>query len=61
VISNIHSSSDAYTTDELVYTWFESNHCARVDVKDKHLAELTLTDTEPITVVESHEDGGSYI
>ena len=55
----MHSSSDAYTTDELDYKWLESNH--HIDVKDKHLAELTLTDTETIKDVETYADGGSYI
>jgi len=57
VISNTHSSSDAYTADELDYKWFESNH--HIDVKDEHLAELTLTNTEAIKDVETYADGGS--
>ena len=56
-ISNTHSSLDAYTTDELDYKWFESDH--HIDVKDEHLAELTLTNTEAIKDVESYADGWS--
>lgn len=52
---DLELSTYAYTTDELDYTWLKSDH--HIDVKDEHLAELTLTDTEAIKDVETYTDG----
>lgn len=50
-------SLDAYTEENLEFRWLNKSRDAPITVKDEHLAELALIDTETLTKYEVYADG----
>ena len=51
------SCLDAYTEENLEFRWLNKSRDAPITVKDEHLAELALIDTETLTKYEVYADG----
>ena len=51
------SCLDAYTEENLAFRWLNKSRDAPITVKDEHLAELALIDTETLTKYEVYADG----
>ena len=51
------SCLDAYTEENLEFRWLNKSRDAPITVKDEHLAELALIDTETFTKYEVYADG----
>ena len=49
--------SDAYTTNQLVYTWINGSEAEKIKVSDEHLSELTLVQTQSLYGFETYADG----
>ena len=49
--------SDAYTTNQLVYTWINGSETEKIRVSDEHLSEFTLVQTESLYGFETYADG----
>ena len=51
------SCLDAYTEENLEFRWLNKSRDDPITVKDEHLAELALIDTETLTKYEVYADG----
>ena len=49
--------SDAYTTNQLVYTWINGSETEKIRVSDEHLSEFTLVQTQSLYGFETYADG----
>lgn len=54
---DLEFSTYAYTEEHLEYRWLNKSRATPITVKDKHLAEMALIDTETLTSREEYADG----
>nr|XP_058970277.1 gamma-aminobutyric acid receptor subunit beta-3-like [Pocillopora verrucosa] len=54
---DLELSTYAYTEENLEFRWLNKSRDAPITVKDEHLAELALIDTETLTKYEVYADG----